>query len=89
MTKSTNFNLERTEPSAGSWLVSPVDYRQSRTRVFGLGMDLLPERTQDEHARRSIEAAETNEFATADMSLYHAIFTTLYRNKDSRFKTYI
>jgi hypothetical protein len=53
-----------------------------------LSKRLLPSRTQDEHAEARRKAGP-DEFYLGDISLYHALFTSLFENKESGFKNEI
>jgi hypothetical protein len=74
---SLNPNLES---KIDSWKISGVNYRNG-VYVVDLAKELLPAKTQDEHAQHREQAK--GDFYTADMPLYHALFTSLYNQKNN------
>ena len=63
-----------------SWRVLGVSYRNGIYSV-DLAKQLLPARTQEEHAEHRNKAGK-GEFYIADMLLYHTLFTALFKQKD-------
>ena len=61
------------EDLTDSYKITDVPYR-NKIYTVNLFKELEPSRTQEEHSK-------TNK--VADMPLYHAIFTTLFKNKDN------
>ena len=68
------------ESKIDSWKISNVNYRNGIYAVE-LAKELLPAKTQDEHAQHREQAK--GDFYTADMPLYHSLFTALYQQRNS------
>ena len=80
-TLTTEFSLE---DLTDFWRVNGVNYRNGIYQV-GLLKELLDNKvtkTQDEWVEYSKEAIAKDEFYVGDFPLYHALFSTLFRNKD-------
>ena len=73
------------EDKADRWIINGVSYRNGMYGV-DVGKELLPGGTQEEHARRRIQAATTNEYYAPDFPLFHGIINTLYQNREGEFK---
>src|SRR3989344_7567469 len=80
-TESPDFSLE---DKTDFYEIKGVHYNNGICRV-NLSKTLLPSRTQDEHAEHRLNA-KPNEFYLADISLYYALFTELFSNRDSPYK---
>ena len=78
-TESPDFSLEA---KAGFYSINGIPYGDETYRI-DLSKTLLPRRNQDEHAEHRLNAKQ-GEFCLGDMSLYHALFTALYNNRDSQ-----
>ncbi len=66
------------------WTIPNVEYRNGICTV-DLAKQLLDNgnaKTQDEWVEYSKQAQQNNGFYAGDFPLYHAIFTTLFKNKD-------
>jgi len=61
------------------WTIPNVSYR-GNVSAWDLSKQLLPSRTQQQHAEHR-NSAQKGEFVTADMPLYHAIFDALYEQR--------
>jgi len=82
--KPTGFSLE---DKTDFYEIKGVHYNNGICRV-NLSKTLLPSRTQEEHAEHRMNA-KPSEFYLADMSLYHSLFTELFKNKDNSHKSQI
>ena len=82
--KSPDFSLE---DKTDFYEIKGVHYNNGICRV-NLSKTLLPSRTQEEHAEHRMNA-KPSEFYLADMSLYHSLFTELFKNKDNSHKSQI
>ena len=80
-TESPDFSLE---DKTDFYEIKGVHYNNGICRV-NLSKTLLPSRTQEEHAEHRMNA-KPNEFYLADISLYYALFTELFSNRDSPYK---
>ena len=78
-TESPDFSLENL---TDFYSISGIPYR-NEICCIDLSKTLLPSKTQDEHAEHRLNA-KSGEFCLGDMSLYHALFTALYNNRDSQ-----
>ena len=78
-TESPDFSLENL---TDFYSISGIPYR-NEICCIDLSKTLLPRRNQDEHAEHRLNAKQ-GEFCLGDMSLYHALFTALYNNRDSQ-----
>jgi hypothetical protein len=82
ITGSREFSLESL---TDCWRVSGVEYRDG-IYVVDLGKVLLDggsAKTQDDWVEYSRQAIEKGEFHVGDFPLYHALFTTLFRNREN------
>ena len=79
--KSPDFSLK---DKTDFYEIKGVHYNNGICRV-NLSKTLLPSRTQEEHAEHRMNA-KPNEFYLADISLYYALFTELFSNRDSPYK---
>ena len=72
------------ETSLDFWTIPNVEYRNGICTV-DIAKQLLDNgnaKTQDEWVEYSKQAQQNNGFYAGDFPLYHAIFTTLFKNKD-------
>src|SRR3989344_5986607 len=65
------------------WRFYNVKNQSGLYQAIDLSKTLLPVRTQEEHAKHVIEAKKQGDFYLADISRYHAIFTSSHLNKDN------
>ena len=78
-------NLETLEDF---WTIGNVEYRNGIYTV-DLAKELLDNgntKTQEQWAEYSKQAKQNNSFHTGDFPLYHAIFTTLFNNRNGKQK---
>ena len=84
-TKKLSFIQSDFHSTQDFWSVPGVEYRNGIYRV-NLAKQLLDNgqaHTQDQWAEYHKQAKQKGEFYTADMPLYHALFTALYKQKDN------
>ena len=77
--RSPDFSLE---DKTYFYEINGIPHR-NKICCIDLSKTLLPSKTQDEHAEHRLNA-KSGEFCLGDMSLYHALFTALYNNRDSQ-----
>ncbi|MEK6829331.1 MAG: hypothetical protein AABY15_04325 [Nanoarchaeota archaeon] len=64
------------------WTIPNVNYR-GNTQSYELSKNLLPAKTQSQFASDYQTAITNNQFHSADMRLYHAIFNEVYNQRNS------
>jgi hypothetical protein len=80
--KIPNSNIH---PLENSWRIENVFYR-GETKDYLLSKSLLEPATQNEMAAQYLIAKKNNDFHCADISLYYAIFKSLYNSPCSKQK---
>ncbi len=81
---TSRFSIKNVEPIEGYWSVYPVHYQGKQER-FDLQKGLLDngaKRTQDGWSHYTREARARHDFGVGSMPQYHALFATLFRQRD-------
>jgi len=81
---SADFKVEKI---VGGYRISGIQHRKT-SGAYDLSAKLLPSKTQEQHAKHAAKA-KPDQYRTGSAPLYHAIFKTLYKNKDGKYKDVI
>ncbi len=81
---SIDFKVEKID---GGYRISGVQHRKT-SGAYDLSAKLLPSKTQEQHAKHAAKA-KPEQYRAGSAPLYHAIFKTLYKNKDGKYKDVI